>query len=123
MRIHVSYFSDFCFGVKRAIGIAEDTLKSGAKPVYSLGAIIHNKEVVKRLEKKGLRLLRRELESVKSGTVVICSHGVHPEKLRGAKGCVTIVDATCPFVKKAQKIAERLSSLGYKVVIVGDKGH
>jgi len=123
MQINVSDFSDFCFGVKRAIGIAEDTLKRGKRPVYSLGAIIHNKEVVKRLEKKGLKVLKGGLKNIKSGTVVICSHGVHPEKLRGAKGRITIADATCPFVKKAQKIAKRMSLQGYKVVIIGDKGH
>ncbi len=123
MRIHVSDFSDFCFGVKRAIGIAEDTLKRGIKPVYSLGAIIHNKEVVKRLEKKGLKVLKGDIRDIKKGTVVICSHGVYPERLQGAKGRITIADATCPFVKKAQKIAKEMSRKGYQMVIIGDKGH
>lgn len=122
-KIYVSDFSDFCFGVKRAIKIAEKTLGAGKKPVYSLGAIIHNKEVVKRLAIKGLEVLDGSPKSVKNGTIVICSHGVHPDKLKGVKRCITIVDATCPFVKNAQKIAEKLYNDGYKVVIIGDKGH
>lgn len=122
-RINVSDFSDFCFGVKRAIRIAEDTLKSGRKPVYSLGAIIHNREVVRRLAKKGLKVLEGGLKSIKNGTIVICSHGVHPDSLKDIKKRMTVVDATCPFVKNAQKIAEKLFQEGYKVVIIGDKGH
>ena len=122
-KIHVSDFSDFCFGVKRAIRIAEDTLKSGAKPVYSLGAIIHNKGVVKRLAEKGLKVLEGDIKNIENGTVVICSHGVHPDLLKGAKNCLSIIDATCPFVKNAQKISEKLFREGYKVVIIGDKGH
>jgi len=121
--IHVSDFSDFCFGVKRAIRIAEETIIKGEKPVYSLGAIIHNREVVKRLAKKGLKVLDGSPKSVKKGTIVVCSHGVHPDRLKGVKKCVTVVDATCPFVKNAQKIAEKLYQDGYKVVIIGDKGH
>lgn len=123
MKIHVSDFSDFCFGVKRAIKIAEKTIRKGEKPVYSLGAIIHNKEVVGSLTKKGLKVLEDDLKGLKSGTVVVCSHGVHPDRLKGIKRCVTVVDATCPFVKNAQKIAEKLYRDGYEVVIIGDKGH
>ncbi|MFA6143123.1 MAG: 4-hydroxy-3-methylbut-2-enyl diphosphate reductase [Candidatus Omnitrophota bacterium] len=122
-KIFVSDFSDFCFGVKRAIRIAEDTLKNGTKPVYSLDAIIHNKEVVKRLAKKGLKVLKGNLKDIKSGTVVICSHGVYPDRLKGIRNRIAIANATCPFVKNAQKIAGELSSKGYKVVIIGDKGH
>lgn len=122
-RINVSDFSDFCFGVKRAIGIAEATLKDEKKPVYSLGAIIHNKEVVNRLAKKGLKVLKGSPHSVENGTIVICSHGVHPDQLKGVRNRITIVDATCPFVKNAQKIAEKLFLGGYKVIIIGDKGH
>lgn len=123
MQIHVSDFSDFCFGVKRAIRIAEDTLKNGVKPVYSLDAIIHNREVVKHLAEKGLRVLKGSLKDITSGTIVICSHGVYPDRLKGIRNCITVADATCPFVKNAQKIAEKLFHEGYKVVIVGDKGH
>lgn len=122
-KICVSDFSDFCFGVKRAIRIAEETIIKGEKPVYSLGAIIHNREVVKRLAKKGLKVLDGSPKGVKKGTIVVCSHGVHSGRLKGVKKCVTVVDATCPFVKNAQKIAEKLYQDGYKVVIIGDKGH
>ncbi|MBU4376283.1 MAG: 4-hydroxy-3-methylbut-2-enyl diphosphate reductase [Candidatus Omnitrophica bacterium] len=122
-RICVSNFSDFCFGVKRAIAIAEGTLKNGRKPVYSLGAIIHNKEVVRRLAEKGLEVLKASPKTIKGGSLVICSHGIHPDRLKEAGSRIKIIDATCPFVKNAQKIAEKLFREGYKVIIIGDKGH
>ncbi len=123
MKIYISDFSDFCFGVKRAIRIAERTLKSGARPVYSLGAIIHNREVVKLLGVKGLKALEGAPKNIKNGTIVICSHGVHPDQLKDIEKRVRVVDATCPFVKNAQEIAGKLFRKGYKVVIIGDKGH
>lgn len=123
MQIHVSNFSDFCFGVKRAICMAEDALRRGRKPVHSLGAIIHNKEVVKRLAEKGLRAIKGGHKRVGRGSLVVCSHGIHPDRLKEVRSGIKIVDATCPFVKNAQKIAKKLFLEDYKVIIIGDKGH
>ncbi len=123
LRINISEFSDFCFGVKRAISLAEGALKKSEAPVYSLGALIHNQRVVDGLAAKGLKIAR-DHKKLDKGTVVTRSHGIRPRALieLGRKN-VSIIDATCPFVKNAQILAKRLSDGGYKVVIVGDKGH
>ena len=123
LRVDISEFSDFCFGVKRAISLAEKALKIYPKPVISLGPLIHNRQVVSELSKKGLSVIT-DCKRVRKGTVVTRSHGIHPDILKKLnKKNIDVVDATCPFVKNAQMLAERLSQEGYKVIIVGDKGH
>jgi (E)-4-hydroxy-3-methyl-but-2-enyl pyrophosphate reductase len=112
----------FCFGVKRAVNIAEEAIRvKGA--VYSLGSLIHNRQVVRDLSRKGLKAVKGPAE-IKKGAVVMPSHGVSPSILSelAAKG-LRIIDATCPFVRKAQGAARLLSNAGYTVVIVGDSGH
>lgn len=123
LKINISEFSDFCFGVKRAISLAENALKRRPKPVFSLGPLIHNRQVVSELSKKGLNVIR-DYKRMRKGTAVTRSHGIDPdvfEEIRRRK--IDIVDATCPFVKNAQMLAKRLSQQGYKVIIFGDKGH
>ncbi|MBN1871986.1 MAG: 4-hydroxy-3-methylbut-2-enyl diphosphate reductase [Candidatus Omnitrophica bacterium] len=122
-KIEVSEFSDFCFGVKRAIHLAQEALRKYPQPVFSLGPLIHNREVVTRLSDKGLRV-RRDYSSIKRGTIVTRSHGIKSDVLKKIQAKrISIVDATCPFVKNAQMITKRLAGEGYFVVIVGDKGH
>lgn len=123
LKINTSEYSDFCFGVKRAISLAEDALKKRPTQVYSLGPLIHNRQVVDELSKKGLHVAK-DYKNIKKGTVVTCSHGLHADILNKIKRKgLDIVDATCPFVKNAQMLAKRLSHEGYKVIIIGDKGH
>ena len=123
LKIDISEFSDFCFGVKRAISLAEKALKKYPGPVFSLGPLIHNRQVVEKLSKKGLSVAT-DFKKVKNGAIVIRSHGIAPDILnRLKKRKIDIVDATCPFVKNAQALAKKLSQSGYKVIIAGDKGH
>ncbi|MBU1006881.1 MAG: bifunctional 4-hydroxy-3-methylbut-2-enyl diphosphate reductase/30S ribosomal protein S1, partial [Candidatus Omnitrophica bacterium] len=125
MRIKIASHSGFCFGVKRAINIAENTLKrSGDKNnIYSLNPIIHNPQVVEELSKKGLRVLR-DPAKIKKGIVIISSHGNSVDVIgRLKKKGIRIVDATCPFVKHAQDIVKRLKKEDYKIIIAGDKKH
>ena len=123
LKINISEFSDFCFGVKRAISLAENALRERPKPVSSLGPLIHNRQVVSELSKKGLNVAK-DYKEIRKGTIVTCSHGICPDVLNEAKReKIDIVDATCPFVKNAQMLAKKLSKEGYKVVIIGDKGH
>ena len=127
MKIKVAKCSGFCFGVKRAINIAENALKGpeGKERIYSLGAIIHNPQVVKGLSKKGLEVISG-LENIKGkgGTVIISSHGAPLETLKSIKKKgIKIIDATCPFVKYAQNIVRSLKKEGYRIVIVGDAEH
>ena len=122
-KIDISEFSDFCFGVKRAISLAESALKKYPKPIFSLGPLIHNRQVVSKLSKKGLNIVH-DYKKIKGGTVVTRSHGVDPDVLDKIKRTkIDVIDATCPFVKNAQMLAEKLSQRGYNVIIIGDKGH
>jgi 4-hydroxy-3-methylbut-2-enyl diphosphate reductase len=121
MRIRLARKVGFCFGVKRAIEMAEDVLEkeTGA---YSLGSIIHNKHVVEGLAKKGLKVID-DINKAK-GCIVISSHGIGPSKAEEIrKRSLRLIDTTCPFVRVAQGIAQRLNREGYKVVIVGDADH
>ena len=123
LKIYISEFSDFCFGVKRAISLAGEALKNRPKPVFSLGPLIHNRQVVRELSKKGLNVAKN-YKNIRKGTIVTCSHGLHTDIIdRIRRKGLDLVDATCPFVKNAQMLAKRLSQEGYKVIIIGDKGH
>ncbi|MFA6320461.1 MAG: 4-hydroxy-3-methylbut-2-enyl diphosphate reductase [Candidatus Omnitrophota bacterium] len=122
MSVKLAKKTGFCFGVKRAVRMAEEAL-SEKKPIYSLGSIIHNKQVVGRLSKKGLKVVEN-INNIKKGVLVISSHGLSPKKQSSiAKRGIDIIDTTCPFVLNAQRIARRLASEGYVVVIVGDARH
>ncbi len=78
MSVKLAKKTGFCFGVKRAVSMAEAALKK-KKPIYSLGSIIHNEQVVKRLSKKGLRVID-SINNIKKGVLVISSHGLSPKK-------------------------------------------
>ncbi|MDW8066204.1 MAG: 4-hydroxy-3-methylbut-2-enyl diphosphate reductase [Aquificaceae bacterium] len=126
MEILVAEHAGFCFGVRRAINIAEDALKNLEKAgsIYSIGPLIHNPQEVKRLQEKGLALLEREEDLKENTTVVVRSHGIPPQREREllSKG-VRILDATCPFVKAVHDAVVKLSKEGYFVVLVGEKNH
>ena len=119
MKIIVSKNIGFCFGVKRAIEIAEKALKEGPSPVQFLGDLINNEVVIKEVKRKGGRFIPN-LKQVKSGTLVIRAHGMPP--FSPPKN-VLIKDATCPLVKRVQETAKSLRRKGYAVVIIGDKNH
>ncbi|MCE5341146.1 MAG: 4-hydroxy-3-methylbut-2-enyl diphosphate reductase [Planctomycetaceae bacterium] len=122
MKVIVAKSSGFCPGVRNAINMAEKTLAK-EKNVHSLGEIIHNKDVVQKLADAGLKIAEK-VEKIKSGTVIIRSHGATAAQIQKIedKG-LKIVNATCVLVKRVQKIAKLLHNQGYKVVIIGDKGH
>ena len=115
----------FCFGVKRAVEKVYEQIENH-KEIYTYGPIIHNEEVVKDLEEKGVRVLesREELEALQSGTVVIRSHGVEKAIYDIIeKNHLECVDATCPFVKRIHKVVEQASKDGDNIVIIGNAGH
>ncbi len=122
MKIEVANQSGFCFGVKRAIKIVEDSLKK-ERDVYCLGPIIHNPQVVKNLMSRGLKIVK-DISIIKEGALVIAAHGLEPKLVQKAveKG-LRIIDATCPLVKKAQKYAGQLKKDKYHIIIIGDKNH
>jgi ribosomal protein S1/(E)-4-hydroxy-3-methyl-but-2-enyl pyrophosphate reductase len=115
----------FCFGVKRALSLTNQVLSEidPAIPVYTLGPLIHNPQVVAQLEAKGVQVLERPGDA-SSGAVIVRSHGVAPKVLEELQelSC-DVVDATCPFVQRAMRWAEQLSDEGYQVIVVGDRLH
>lgn len=122
MKVIVAEKCGFCHGVRNAISMAEKILAQ-ENDVYSLGPIIHNKNMVERLAKSGLKTVNK-VEEIRSGTVLIRSHGAAPEQIAKLKEKgVNIVDATCVLVKRVQHIAGELERDGYKVVIIGDENH
>ena len=121
MKVEISEHAGFCYGVMRAIRIADDALLKHKK-IYSLGPIIHNPQVVAEYEKKGMKVIEK-LEDAE-GPVLIRSHGAPPSVYERIKEMgLEYIDATCPFVKEAQRFAENLYKEGYKVVVFGDEKH
>ena len=122
MKIILAKRAGFCFGVKRATQMAFEAAGKDKK-TYTLGPIIHSPQVVNRLEEMGVKVLEN-LDSMNDGTIIIRSHGVASNELAEAVNKkLEIVDATCPFVKKAQEHVKSLSQSGYGVVVVGDADH
>jgi len=125
MKVLVAAKCGFCPGVRNAISTAERVLAQvdAGEPVYCLGPIIHNKDVVNRLADTGLHTVE-SVEEIDSGTVLIRSHGVAPRELdRLREKGLHIVDATCVLVKRVQQIAKQLEGEGYEVVIIGEQNH
>ncbi|MCL4537650.1 MAG: 4-hydroxy-3-methylbut-2-enyl diphosphate reductase [Nitrospirae bacterium] len=126
LKIVTAKRAGFCFGVKRAVDMAFDAAHKNGKnccDVYTLGPIIHNPQVIEQLKSEGV-LPTEDIDNPKIKTIIIRTHGVPQEiseKLddKGYK----VVDATCPFVKKAQQYAKLLKDDGYQVIIIGDRDH
>ena len=130
----------FCFGVRRAVDLAEQALEGASGslsfdklrnsetkgPVYSLGPLIHNEAALADLESRGLCTVQEsQINTIPDGsTVIIRAHGVAPRVTAALeeKGC-QIIDATCPRVKASQKMVERYTSANDYVIITGDKNH
>src|SRR4030043_1683305 len=124
MEIIVAKMAGFCFGVKRAIDIAFHIANEKRKGVYTLGPIIHNPQVVEMLKEKGIIPIEDIKAKKDIRALIIRTHGIplHLSKEISSMGC-EIIDATCPFVKKAQYYAKLLREEGYQVVILGEKEH
>ncbi len=124
MEIIIAKHAGFCFGVRRAVNIAEravEDIKNG--PIYTDGPIIHNPQEVNRLKERGV--IPGTFEEFKEGsTVIIRSHGIPPDRERALKNKgLNIIDATCPYVKAVHEAVTKLVKEGYFVVIIGEKNH
>lgn len=124
MQVKLASKRGFCFGVEDAIELAERTVRDNPGRVVALGPVIHNKQVVDRLEQAGLNQ-SADLERVAEGTtVLIRSHGAGPETFaRASERQISLVDATCVLVKRAQSVVQQLHEEGYQVVMIGDAEH
>jgi len=120
MKIELANSYGFCFGVKRAIKIAEENKNSS-----TYGPLIHNSREIARLEKDFQVGVKDNYKSYKTGEkAVIRTHGIPKNELEELKkSSVDVVDATCPFVRKPQQICQQMSQEGYSIVIFGDKNH
>lgn len=124
MKVIVAGGAGFCYGVNRAVEIARICAGEVNCPVYSLGPIIHNRQVVDELTRSGIRVIENLGQAPPGSRVIIRSHGVSPGILEEAKELdIVTVDATCPFVSKAQRIARDITGAGIQAVIVGDPKH
>jgi len=125
MQVQIAKCAGFCEGVERAYRIALEQTKSG-RPVFMLGNLVHNTQVIEKFKNAGVKTVKTvaEIPDNAQGTLLISAHGVPPNIYEEAKSKnLTIIDTTCPWVKKAQRIAKELSDEGRTVIIVGDKGH
>jgi 4-hydroxy-3-methylbut-2-enyl diphosphate reductase len=120
MKIKLAESYGFCFGVKRAIKIAEENRNSA-----TYGPLIHNANEIDRLKNDYNVALAEKLSDFKPGdTAVIRTHGIPKNELEALRAKdVNVIDATCPFVTKPQQICEEMSAEGYDIVIFGDENH
>lgn len=122
MKVIVADQAGVCFGVKRALDLVNKESEKGGG-LATLGPLIHNPQVVKALEEKGVRVVK-SVEEAAHGAIVMPSHGVPKDVLQAAEDAgLRIVDATCPFVAVVHRKVEALARDGYTVVVVGDAGH
>ncbi len=124
MKVSIDKNSGFCWGVVRAVDIAEAELAKSGK-LYSLGDIIHNPMEIDRLRNKGLQTVSHDdLWKISDAKVLIRAHGEPPSTFETArKHNLEIVDATCPVVTKLQERIKKFYDDHYQVVIFGKKDH
>ena len=125
LKIYLASPRGFCAGVKRAIDIVEKSLTKYGKPVYVRHEIVHNKQVVENLKKKGAVFVE-ELSDIKDITrpVIFSAHGVPksvPKEAQQKK--LSFVDATCPLVSKVHRESEQLFKKGYDIILIGHNNH
>ncbi|MCT4688319.1 4-hydroxy-3-methylbut-2-enyl diphosphate reductase [Vallitalea sp.] len=124
MEVILAKSAGFCFGVDRAVKSVYDNIDD--KPLYTYGPIIHNLQVVEELEDKGVKVINdiEELPNLPKGKVIIRSHGVE-EKIYNyiRDNGFSIIDATCPYVKKIHRIVNDYSKEGDTIIIIGDPSH
>lgn len=123
MKIEVAEHAGYCYGVERALKLTREAAEDSNKPIFTLGPIIHNPQVVESLAAQNIYAIS-DLSEIDEGTVIIRSHGVDPRVIAEAKKKnIKVVDATCPFVKKAQRRGAVLVKEGYQLIIVGERNH
>ena len=120
MEIRKASSYGFCFGVKRAIKLAEKNRGS-----ITIGPLIHNQKEIDRLDLDFNVKVENNINNVESkSSVIIRTHGIPKNDFNYFKNLdVNLIDATCPFVKKPQQICEEMSKQGYDIVIFGDREH
>jgi len=124
LKIILSKKMGFCFGVKKSVKLAKNALKARKNNLYMLGSIINNPQVIEYFIKKGVKITDNLDEVPEESTVITRAHGISPTMLKKAyQKKLSVVDTTCPYVRKVQKIARYLYEKDYFLVVYGDKKH
>lgn len=125
MNVTVARSAGFCFGVKRAVNLVYQEIEKHGR-VYTYGPIIHNEEVIRDMQARGVRVITDldELAALPKGKIIIRSHGISRAEQERMNGFgFEVLDATCPFVGKIHRLVEEYSKKGYTIVIAGDPHH
>ncbi len=121
-QITITKSAGFCFGVRRALRLAQETAKSH-KNIYMLGDIVHNPRVVSDIKKIGIKKVGK-LKAQSNGVLLIRAHGAPKSVFEKARKLgYKIIDATCPMVKEIHSIAKGYEKKNYTIIIIGDKKH
>lgn len=124
LEVICSPHTGYCFGVKRAMKNIEEGLSYENRKVYTIGDVIHNRQAVERLRKRGVTPVYSMDEIERGSILIIRAHGVHPDIIDEArKRGIDLIDTTCPFVAKCHEHVTRISEDGRQVIIIGDAEH
>ncbi len=122
MIIKIGKTSGFCYGVKNAVENAEKELNNSSETIYCLGELVHNKDVIDKLQQKGLKIIE-SIEEAK-GKTIIRSHGIEKEIYKKAKqNNIDLIDLTCPIVLKIHKTVQEYSKKNYYIFLIGINKH
>lgn len=122
MEIKVGKTAGFCYGVKRAVESSKKDLVSNKHPIYCLGELVHNQQVIEELQKAGLKQIENIQEA--KGKTILRAHGVTKEVYKIAEeNKIEIMDYTCPNVLKIHDIAKEYQSKDYFILLTGSKSH
>ncbi len=124
MKVELANPLGFCYGVRRAIDVALEAAGKYGTPMYTYGPLIHNPQVIRNLEERGIYEVRSITDAPKGSFIIMPSHGFpRSVGLQAEKRGLKVIDVTCPFVRKVHEIAENLVADGYQVIVLGDPGH
>ncbi|MBW1935400.1 MAG: 4-hydroxy-3-methylbut-2-enyl diphosphate reductase [Deltaproteobacteria bacterium] len=123
MKVKLARMAGFCMGVRRALEMVLAAANRGDGPLYTLGPLIHNRQVMELLESKGVKPVE-DVSEIKNGILVLRAHGIPPQDRKRIKDSgLALIDATCPRVARVQSIIRYHTRRGYSAVIVGEEDH
>ncbi|HIE27166.1 TPA: 4-hydroxy-3-methylbut-2-enyl diphosphate reductase [Candidatus Poribacteria bacterium] len=124
MQVIVAEHAGFCWGVRRAIEIATTIREKEGNTIYVLGHLVHNEEVVHKLEKMGMEIVENFTEAKEGSVLLITAHGLDYKIIQRAKRAgFRVIDTTCPIVQKVHRLTRRFLDEGRKIIIIGHSNH
>ncbi|MDO4553136.1 MAG: bifunctional 4-hydroxy-3-methylbut-2-enyl diphosphate reductase/30S ribosomal protein S1, partial [Bacillota bacterium] len=125
--IRLAECAGFCFGVREALRLTEETIRAyegTGRRIFTYGPLIHNGQVIRELEEKGVFVLERVADAPAGSVVIVRSHGAPPSFYEEAAAAgLAVTDATCPFVKRIHRLAQEASEQGRQVAVIGNRQH